>query len=85
MKTAMIHARIEPQMKQKAESILKKLGITPTEAIRIFYNQISLRKGLPFSVEVPNKLTQETMRKTEKGIDLQAFDSVDEMFASWES
>lgn len=48
MKTAFVHARMEPQTKRKAEGVLAKLGISPTEAIRIFYRQISLRGGLPF-------------------------------------
>ncbi len=45
MKTAVVHARVEPETKAKAESVLRRLGITPTEAIRIFYsmNQESLR------------------------------------------
>ena len=42
MKTAVVHARMEPQTKQKAEGVLSKLGITPTEAIRVFYRQIRL-------------------------------------------
>jgi DNA-damage-inducible protein J len=57
MKIAVVHARIEPETKVKAESVLRRLGITPTEAIRIFYTQISLRNGLPFPVEIPNKET----------------------------
>ncbi|MBU2262293.1 MAG: type II toxin-antitoxin system RelB/DinJ family antitoxin, partial [Proteobacteria bacterium] len=39
MKTSAVHARIEPQTKKKAEEILRSLGLTPTEAIRIFYKQ----------------------------------------------
>jgi DNA-damage-inducible protein J len=84
MKTAVIHARIEPKTKIKAEKVLSKLGITPTEAIRIFYNQISLRGGLPFAVEVPNELTASTLRKSRQGKDVVKFDSLDDMFASWD-
>ncbi len=84
MKTSFVHARIEPQTKRKAEKVLHKLGITPTEAIRIFYNQISLRGGLPFAVEIPNERTVETLQKSRRGESLQEFDSLDEMFESWE-
>jgi DNA-damage-inducible protein J len=84
MKTAIIHARIEPQTKQKAEGVLRKLGLTPTEAIRIFYRQISLRGGLPFPVEVPNELTASTLAKSRCGKDVQEFDSVEAMFKNWE-
>ena len=84
MKTAIIHARIEPETKRKAEKILHKVGITPTEAIRIFYRQITLRGGIPFAIEVPNRLTAATLEKSRRGEDVIEFDSVDEMFASWE-
>jgi DNA-damage-inducible protein J len=84
MKTALIHARIEPQIKQKAEGVLKKLGLTPTEAIRIFYRQISLRGGLPFPVEIPNELTSSTLEKSRRGQDLQEFKSLEALFNSWE-
>ncbi len=84
MKTAVVHARIEPDTKRKAEGVLRKLGITPTEAIRIFYRQISLRGGLPFPVLIPNELTAATLEKSRQGQDIQDFESLEEMFESWE-
>ena len=84
MKTAVVHTRIEPQTKQRAEGILRKLGLTPTEAIRIFYKQISLRGGLPFPVEVPNELTATTLAKSRHGENIQEFESLEAMFKNWE-
>jgi len=84
MKTAIIHARIEPQTKQKAEGVLRQLGLTPTEAIRIFYRQISLRGGLPFPVAIPNELTSSTLEKSRRGKDIQEFDSIEALFKNWE-
>lgn len=84
MKTAVIHARIEPSTKRKAEGILHKVGITPTEAIRIFYRQITLRGGIPFAIEVPNHVTTTTLEKSRRCEGITDFDSVDEMFESWE-
>ncbi|MEW6184680.1 MAG: type II toxin-antitoxin system RelB/DinJ family antitoxin [Thermodesulfobacteriota bacterium] len=84
MKTSIVHARIEPQTKQKAEGVLRKLGLTPTEAIRIFYKQISLRGGLPFTVSIPNKLTATTLEKSRRGEDIQEFESLEEMVKDWE-
>lgn len=83
MKTSAVHARIEPQTKEKAEEILRSLGLTPTEAIRIFYKQISLRGGLPFPVAIPNKLTALTLEKSRRGEDVQEFESLEVMFDSW--
>ena len=84
MKTAIIHARIEPETKQKAEGVLRRLGLTPTEAIRIFYRQISLRGGLPFPVAIPNELTSSTLEKSRRGEDIQEFDSIEALFKNWE-
>jgi DNA-damage-inducible protein J len=83
MKTAVIHARIEPQIKREAEGVLDHLGISPTEAIRIFYRQITLRRGLPFAVAVPNECTAVTIQKSRRGEDVQEFESLDAMFESW--
>lgn len=85
MKTATIHARINPETKAQAENVLRRLGMTPTEAIRIFYTQITLQNGLPFDVKIPNKLTTATLNKSYRGEDVEEFDSLDEMFESWES
>ncbi len=85
MKTATIHARIDPDTKVKAETILHRLGMTPTEAIRLFYAQITLQNGLPFAVKIPNDLTANTLTKSYQGEDVEEFDSLDEMFESWES
>jgi DNA-damage-inducible protein J len=84
MKTALIHARIEPQIKQKAEGVLRKLGLTPTEAIRVFYQQITLRGGLPFPVEIPNELTSSTLEKSRRGREIQEFESLEALFKAWE-
>ncbi|NHZ71746.1 MAG: type II toxin-antitoxin system RelB/DinJ family antitoxin [Aquificales bacterium] len=85
MKTATIHARINPDTKTQAEAILRRLGMTPTEAIRIFYTQITLQNGLPFTVTIPNDLTAATLTRSYRGEDVEKFDSLDEMFESWES
>jgi DNA-damage-inducible protein J len=73
-KSAVIHARIEPKTKSVAEHILEKLGVSPTEAIRMFYRQITLRRGLPFSVEIPNAVTRTTLDKSRKGEDVERHD-----------
>jgi len=54
-RAAMIHARMEPELKQNVESIFKALGMTTTEAVTLFYKQVKMRHGLPFSVEMPDE------------------------------
>ena len=83
MKTAAIHSRIDPDTKEKAETILNRLGVSPTEAIRMFYTQITLRDGLPFSVEIPNEETERALKDSRAGRNLERFESVDELLKSW--
>ena len=59
-KSANLYARIEPEVKEQAESILSALGIPASDAINVFYKQIILQRGLPFDVKIPsNKILNE--------------------------
>lgn len=53
-KSANLYARIEPDVKENAESILSALGISASSAINMFYKQIILQRGLPFEVKIPS-------------------------------
>ena len=53
-KSANLYARIEPEVKEQAESILSALGIPASDAINVFYKQIILQRGLPFDVKIPS-------------------------------
>ena len=66
-KAATINTRIEPDLKHQAESILHAVGLSQAEAIRIFYKQICLKKGLPFEVKIPNKATLDDINELESG------------------
>lgn len=83
--TAMIRARTEPNLKEEVENILKKLGMTSTEAINLFYRQVKLRKGLPFDVKIPNKATLDTFKKTDEGKELNTYESIDDFLKKMES
>ena len=79
-KTAMIRARTSPDLKSEVEGILKKLGLTTTEAINLFFSQVKLHKGIPFEVRIPNKTTLKTLKKTDKGKELVKCKDADDMF-----
>lgn len=51
--TTAVYARIDTNLKNNAESILSKLGITPTSAIQMLYSQIILHNGMPFELKIP--------------------------------
>lgn len=79
-KTATVRARIEPRLKVEVEKLFQKLGISTTEAINIFYNQVLLRKGLPFNVVIPNKITEKIFQDTDAEKNLIRCETADDMF-----
>lgn len=60
----MVHARIDPRLKNSAERIFTRIGISTTEAIRLFLTQVEMHKGLPFPVRIPNEETIAAMMET---------------------
>ena len=54
MGDAMVRARVDPHLKDETDKIFAELGISTTEAIRMFLAQVKLRRGLPFSVGLPS-------------------------------
>ena len=82
-KTDTLHIRVEPSVKQKAEKTLNDLGLSITDAINVFLNQVILNDGIPFEIKKPkyNKETIQAIEDTKNGKNLsKTFDSVDEMF-----
>ena len=79
-KTSTIRARIEPDLKDKAEQVFRKLGLTSTQAITLFYKQVELRNGLPFEIVIPNKTTLRTFDETDAGKNLVVCEDINDMF-----
>ncbi len=52
--TSAVYARIDTGLKENAEGILSKLGISPTSAIQMLYSQIVLQRGMPFELRLPD-------------------------------
>jgi len=73
-KTEQLNVRIEPQIKKAAEAVFNELGLTPSQAINMFYRQAALQQALPFTVSIPNRETLAAMRELEEGEELRRFD-----------
>ena len=75
-RTANVFARVEPEIKEQAESVLEQLGIPMSNAVSMFLRQIVLQRGIPFEMKLPRKdplslgaLTKEQFdAEIEKGI-----------------
>ena len=79
-KTAVISARIAPDLKNSAEQIFRELGLSASQAISLFYKQVDLQHGLPFSAKVPNEATKKALVEARTRRNLESFDSADDLF-----
>lgn len=79
-KSAMIRARTEPELKHEVERIFHVLGLTCTDAINLFFQQVKLREGLPFQIRIPNKTTLKAIKDVEKRRRLTMSKDAKEMF-----
>lgn len=51
MKSEVIHARVQSDIKQQSDDILKSIGITISQAVDLFLRQVVLKKGIPFKLD----------------------------------
>jgi len=78
-KSDMIRARVSPELRAKAEAVFAKLGMSTSGAIRLFYSQVVLRKGLPFDTLIPNARTAKALRSADRGEGLSRYEDMDAM------
>ncbi|HLQ89754.1 MAG TPA: type II toxin-antitoxin system RelB/DinJ family antitoxin [Xanthobacteraceae bacterium] len=70
--------RPRTRLKRGAEAVLKKIGLTSSEAITLFLTQVKLTKGLPFPLRVPNKDTRRAIKEAHARKNVETFVSVSE-------
>ena len=83
--SAVIHARIDASTKEATEKVLNAIGMTPTEAIRLFYRQIAMRKSFPRELHIPNKITSSVLLKSQQNEEIETFKSKEDLYASWKA
>jgi DNA-damage-inducible protein J len=66
---AVVRARIDENIKERAAAVLSTMGLTVSDAVRIMLTRVARDEALPFDL-TPNALTAETLRKSELGEDV---------------
>ena len=64
---AKVQARIDAALKEEGEAILRELGMTTTELVRMTFRQLVMRRGLPFDVRLPNEKTTAALAEETAG------------------
>ena len=55
LREATVRARVPTRVKQEADAVFESLGISSSEAIRMFLTQVRLHQGLPFEIRLPQE------------------------------
>ncbi len=78
--TTMTHIRIDHKLKTKATRTLNKMGLSMSDAVRLFLTRVEAEKALPFDVRIPNSTTISAMEAGERG-EVFCAASIEEMMA----
>lgn len=78
--TAFVRARIDEKLKNEAAAVLADMGLTVSDVVRIVLTKVAKEKALPFEMRVPNRLTAETLAKSERGEDVHQAKDADDLF-----
>ena len=69
LKSTNVTARMDPELKKEAESILEKVGLSSSAVITALYKQIVYHRGIPFSMTVPDSVEYDRSMMTAKQFD----------------
>lgn len=61
--TTMVHVRIDERIKAEATETLAAMGLTVSDAVRVFLTRVVAEQGMPFELKSPNAETRAAMRQ----------------------
>lgn len=89
MSKVIVKASIENELKNEVENTLGNLGLSTAEAIRLFFVQIKLQKGIPFEIKIPkleyNDETKKVIDEALEGKNVNFVDSIEQLKKELES
>jgi DNA-damage-inducible protein J len=72
--------RLNEKEKEETFAVFNNLGVTPAQAIKLFFKQVRITQSIPFPINIPNAETQKVFAETDAGINLNTADSVEDLF-----
>lgn len=81
-KTSTLTIRIDPKLKEQTEHLLQEMGLTPSQAITLFFRQIGYQRAIPFEISLPNEETLQAMQDVAQRRNVKTFERVDDALSS---
>ena len=66
MRSSMLHVRIDDDTKEQATSALKAMGLSVSDAVRIFLRRVVADQAFPLELKVPNAETRLAMAEADE-------------------
>ena len=84
--TAMVHVRVDKEIKARAAETLAAMGLSMSDAVRVFLTRVVAEQQLPFALRVPNAETREAMAEVDELVKAHRarFSDPEELFESLE-
>jgi len=64
--TAMVHVRVDEQVKKQATKTLASMGLSVSDAVRVFLMRVVTEQQLPFALKAPNAETLAAMEEADE-------------------
>jgi DNA-damage-inducible protein J len=64
--TAMIHVRVDDEIKTQATETLAMMGLSVSDAVRVFLKRVVVEQAMPFEIRVPNIETRAAMDEADE-------------------
>ena len=81
--TTMLHVRVDQQIKEQATETLASIGLSVSDAVRVFLMRVVADKQIPFRIKVPNQDTRTAINEAEEIVSARCarFDNASEIFS----
>ena len=64
--TTMVHVRVDLHTKEEALEALASMGLSMSDAVRVFLKRVAVEKRMPFELKVPNARTRAAMKDADE-------------------
>ena len=84
--SSMLHVRVDDETKQKATEALDAMGMSVSDAVRLFLRRVVIEQAFPLELKVPNAETRAAMAEADEIARARKarFVNADELFADLE-
>ena len=84
--TSMLHIRVDEDIKEQATQALTAMGLSMSDAVRLFLRRVVIDQAFPLELKVPNEQTRTAMQESRAMMATRRarFATVDELFADLE-